>query len=370
MNRRAATATLLAAALGASACKERATQPSSPDAAPPAGGLGAEQATRVVARIDDRVITLGDFARALERMDQFDRLRYQTKERRRELLGEMIDVELLADEARRRGLDKDPETADAIRAVLRDAMLAEARVGLPTPAELPADEVRAYYEHNQDKFSEPERRRVAAIVVADKREAEKILREAQKAKSPADWGELFFKHSLTAPKTRSGGNPAELAGDLGIVGPPDDPRGDNPRVPAPARAMTFKLDGVGTVAGELVEAEGKQYILRLNGVTPPHRRSLAEADRSIRVLLVQEKMQQRERALEDELRKKYPVEVDDKALAAVKMPSGMDRWFAMDTSMWPDAEQGATAAGTTAPHALGADGGTANADAPRANGGR
>lgn len=369
MNRRAATAALLAAALGASACKEPANQPS-PDAAPPAGGLGAEQAARVVARIDDRAITLGDFARALERMDQFDRLRYQTKERRRELLGEMIDVELLADEARRRGLDKDPETADAIRAVLRDAMLAEVRAGLPTPAELPADEVRAYYEHNEGKFSEPERRRVAAIVVADKREAEKILKEAQKAKSPADWGELFFKYSLTAPKTRGGGNPAELAGDLGIVGPPDDPRGDNPRVPAPARAMAFKLDGVGSVAGELVEAEGKQYILRLNGVTPPHRRSLAEADRSIRVLLVQEKMQERERALEDELRKKYPVQVDDKALASVKMPSGMDRWFTMDTSMWPDAEQGAADAGAPASHDLGADAGAADARATRADGGR
>ena len=52
--------------------------------------LSPEQATRTLAKVGDRVITLGDFAATLERMDQFDRLRYQTKERRKELLDEII----------------------------------------------------------------------------------------------------------------------------------------------------------------------------------------------------------------------------------------------------------------------------------------
>ncbi len=60
--------------------------------------------------------------------------------------------------------------------------------------------------------------------------------------------------------------------------------------------------------------------MRLNGVTPPHKRTLAESDRAIRVLLIQEKMAERERALEDDLRKKFPVQIDEGALAAVKVP--------------------------------------------------
>jgi peptidyl-prolyl cis-trans isomerase C len=346
MNRGAALLALLSAAL--LGCNEAAVKPPPPDAGTPAGGLTAEQAARVVARVDDRAITLGEFAKALERMDHFDRLRYQSKERRRELLREMIDVELLAAEAKRRGIDKDPETDDAVRLILREAMLAEVRKGLPSHEQIPEADVRAYYDANADKFDEPERRRVAAIVIADKKEAAKVLKEAQKIKNPVEWGELFFKHSATAPKSRGASNPAELAGDLGIVGPPEDAKGANPKVPKEVRAAVFKLDGVGSIGADLVEAEGRQYIIRLNGITAPHRRTLAEAKRSIRVLLVQEKMQQRERALEEELRKKFPVQIDDQALATVKVPAEMDHWYAMDSSMWSRGDEGAPASAASA----------------------
>ena len=49
------------------------------------------------------------------------------------------------------------------------------------------------------------------------------------------WGDIFAKNSITAPKGKNAGNPAELAGDLGIVGPMSDPRGGNPRVPDAVR---------------------------------------------------------------------------------------------------------------------------------------
>jgi hypothetical protein len=319
-------------ALLAAACNDPALKPPPVDAGPPVGGLTAEQAARVVAKVGDRTITLGDFARTLERMDQFDRLRYQSKERRRELLEEMIDVELLAAEAKKQGIDKDPEAQDAIRVILRDAVMAEARQGLPAPAQIPEQEVRAYYDAHLDKFTEPERRRVAAIVMSDKNAAQKVLKDALKVKTPAEWGELFFKHSLTAPKTRGPTNPAELAGDLGIVGPLDDKKGGNDRVPDAVRAEAYKLKAVGDVAVDLVEVEGRQFIVRLNGITAAHKRSLPEADRAIRVLIVQERLAERERALEDELRKKFPVEIDEKALATVRVPSGVEK---AETAVWP-----------------------------------
>jgi peptidyl-prolyl cis-trans isomerase C len=311
---------LVALAALAAGCDESAVKVIPADAGPAAAGLTPEQAARVVAKAGDRTITLGDFARTLERMDQFDRLRYQSKDRRRELLEEMIDVELLAAEAKRVGVDKEPETQEAIRGILRDALLAQAREGVPVPADITTEQVRAYYEAHLDKFSEPERRRVAAIVMTDRKEAQKVLKDAQKAKGPIEWGELFFKHSLTAPKTRGPTTPSELAGDLGIVGPMDDAKGGNARVPDAVRAAAFKLKVVGEIGADLVEIDGKQYVVRLNGVTAAHKRSLAEADRAIRVLLIQEKAQEHERALEDELRKKFPVEIDERALAAVKVP--------------------------------------------------
>src|SRR6185436_11343208 len=144
----AATAACLA--LG---CNESALK-TAPDGGAPALGLSGEQASRVLAKVGDRTITVGDFARTLERMDQYDRFRYQSKERRRELLSEMVDVELLAAEARRRGLDKAPEAQEGIRQLLRDAVLAEARRGAPAPAEISPDEIRRYYDSHQEKFTE------------------------------------------------------------------------------------------------------------------------------------------------------------------------------------------------------------------------
>src|SRR5215471_15161835 len=135
---------ILAAAL-VGGCNERALAKKG-DAGVVPGGLTAEQAALVVAKVGERTITLGDYAATLERMDQFDRLRYQSPERRRELLEEIIDAELLAEDARQKKLDQTPETQQAVRQVLRDALLAEARHGLPAPADLPADEVRGYFE--------------------------------------------------------------------------------------------------------------------------------------------------------------------------------------------------------------------------------
>ena len=371
MNRRPAHAllVLLGAATLIAGCNDapiKAQQTG--DAGPPVAGLNAQDAARVIARVGDRPITLGEYAQTLDRMDPFDRLRYQTKERRRELLNEMINVELLAAEAKRRGLDKEPETEDAVRTILRDAMLTESRMDLPTPAEIPAADVSAYFEANADKFSEPERRRVAAVVLADKKDAPKILKEAQKITTGAAWGDLFAKYSTTAPKGKNAGNPAELAGDLGIVGPMSDAKGGNPRVPDAVRAAAFALPAVGAVSADVVEAEGKLYIVRLNGITPPHRRTLGESERSIRVLLLQERMLKKERDLEAELRKKYPVQIDDQALAQVKVPSGMDRWFAMDSKMWPQGDE-APPAGSAVPAVEAADAG-APPPAPKPDGGR
>ena len=130
---------------------------------------------------------------------------------------------------------------------------------------------------------------------------------------------------MTAPKHKGPTNPAELAGDLGIVGPMEDPRGNSAKMPDSVRAAAFKLKEVNDVAPELVEAEGRFFIVRLNGTNPPHKRTLGQADKAIRVLLVQEKLAARDRALEEELRKKFPVQIEAAALtrqAAARLRQG------------------------------------------------
>lgn len=295
------------------------------DAGPPPAGLSPEQAARVVAKVGDRTITLGDYATTLERMDQFDRLRYQTKEARRELLKEMVDVELLAQEARKRKLDEQPATQAAVRQILGEALLSDVRSSLPAPAELTAEEVRAYYDAHRDDFREPERRRVSAIVVKDAKDAKdalETLRKDRKDDGTIDasiWGKLFSERSTATPKGARAA-PADLAGDLGIVGPPDDAKGSNPRVPEAVRRAVFTLAKVGTFTDGPVEDNGRLYLVRLSGLTGAHERSLAEADRTIRVAILKERLEEKERSLEAELRKKFEVSIDDVALAKLAPP--------------------------------------------------
>jgi peptidyl-prolyl cis-trans isomerase C len=313
---------ILAALLAVSACNERAFDKAKAGdgGPPPPGGLTSEQAAQVLARVGDRTITLGDYAATLERMDQFDRLRYQSPERRKELLDEIIDVELLAQDARQKHLDEKPETQQAVRQILRDAILADARRGLPAPADISGDDVRAYYEAHRDDFREPERRRVSHIVVKDKEAANRLVALAKKA-SATQWGELALKHSLDAPKKGGPPEPLELAGDLGIVGAPGDSRGDNPRVPGAVREALFHLGAIGDVYGQPVESERGWHVVRMTGKSEGRERSVSEADRTIRVSILQQKIAEREKALEADLRKQFPVTVDEQALASVRMPS-------------------------------------------------
>jgi len=311
----------VALALGCETKPSTTTAPSASASARPAtDGLTPELAARVLAKVGTHEITLGEYAATLERMDPFERLRYQSPDRRKQLLDELIDLELLAEEARRRGLDKQPETQERVRQMLRDELLAEVRASVPTPNDISEADARRYYDEHRDDFREPERRRVAHIALGSEAEAKAVLEKALVA-SPAEWGKLVESKSKDARGKPSGSLPPELAGDLGIVGPPGHPRGENPNVPEPLRAAVFEIDKLGGVLPRPVAAAGSFHVLRLTGKTDARDRTFADAERSIRVALVQERIRTREAELEQELKKKYPITIDEAQLAKIPVPA-------------------------------------------------
>ena len=314
-------AALLCAGLSAG-CREKPKQtlgPAGSVSAAPAAGLTPELARQVLAKVGEREITLGDYAETLERMDPYERLRYQSPDRRKQLLNEIIQVELLAEEAKRRGLDQLPETQERVRQMLKDELLQDLRQNLPGPAEIPDAEVHAYFDSHHDEFKEPERRRVAHLSLATEVQAKAALQKALGA-SAADWGRLVTQVSLDKPPQSLGPAATELAGDLGIVGPPGHPRGANPHVPEAVRAAVFEIDKLGGVLGHVVAESGHFHVVRMTGRTEARDRSFQDAERTIRVALVQQRIRAREAELEQELRRRYPISVDDEALRQVKVP--------------------------------------------------
>lgn len=313
----------LASGLALAGCKscDNGTGPSAD-----AGGhaeatsLTPEQSRQVLARVGDETITLGDYAAALEHMDQFDRLRYQSKERRKELLDEMITVKLLAKEAAAKGYDKDPAAQQEVRAILRDSMLAEARKDAPTPADVPEADVRAWFEAHRAEYKDPERRRLSVIQLKDEASAKEALAAARKTPGAAQWGELVRSKSVD-PQARAN-VPVDLAGDVGIASPPGDPRGENTRIPEEVRVAGFSIAEVGGIADQVVAAKSRFWVVRLTQKLAAHERTLEEAERSIRVKLAQDKLRAKEDALIADLRKTVKVEVDEAALSSVKVDMG------------------------------------------------
>jgi hypothetical protein len=289
--------------------------------------LTPEQASQVLAKVGARSITLGDFATALERMDPFERMRYQTKDRRQALLDEMINVELLAREAERRGLDRRPETIELVRQFQRDELLAQLRASLPRPADLPAADVSRYYQEHKGEFAEPEQRRGAEIVLADAALARRVLREAAGA-TPDRWSELVQKYAPAAappPGDKTAARPPiDVPGDIGFLSrEPDAPSPAAPNtdapgdVPAPVREALFEIDPAGGVYPELVTVDGRQHVVRLVSLREARQRSLAEVDTQIRLRLIERREAEAKSALIARLRQQTSVNVDEGALERV-----------------------------------------------------
>jgi parvulin-like peptidyl-prolyl isomerase len=296
--------------------KVPARQETPAQSAKPPQGLTPEQAAQVLARVGEKVITLGDYAAALARMDRFERLRYQSPDRRKQLLDELIAVELLADEARRRGLDREPETQMRLDQALRDEVLRQHAESQPGPDAIPAQDVRAYFDEHKQEFDEPERRRISELVVGSAAAAQKILEQAKNASS-TQWGELVRAHSIER-RGAAEALPLELEGDLGVVSAPGKGGANEPRLADEVLKAAFRIDKVGSVWPEPVLVQGRYHVVRLTSRTPARQRTFSEAERSIRVTLAQKRIEASRDQLLDELRKKLPVVVNQQLLATVK----------------------------------------------------
>ena len=313
---------LLLAVPGLGACSKKKSEATTAASASASAGpkpLSPELAKKTLAQVGDRTITLGEYAAALERMDSFERMRYQSPDRRKRLLDEMVEVELLAQEARRRGLDKNEETEERVRQILRDQLLEDLRKSAPAANDIPEAELHAYFDAHKDEFAEPERRRVAAIVLESAAQAKTVLAKAVKA-NPTEWGALVDQFSSQRGPRATPGR-TELAGDLGIVGPPGNARGANPRVPDPVRDAAFKVPNVGDTFPSVIESDKKFYVLRVTSKTDSRARTYEEAQRAIRTAVVQARVDEREKALEKDLRARFPVKVDEAALEKMPMPA-------------------------------------------------
>lgn len=303
--------------LSAVGCKKSTPsneQASGAPAIPSLTRAAPELMDRVLAKVGDQVITLGDYANVLDRMDRFERMRYQTPERRKALLEELINTELLAREAERRGLDKQPETQAYVNQLLADEVRRRLRGTLPEPEELPADEVREYYAAHRDELATPERRRIALLSVASKTHGEKLLAELRDDASLSRWNQLSLAHHVVPAHT--GALPTAVLGDEGFVTAEGD-TAESERLSAAVRKAAFEIAEAGVVP-KLVEDDGLFHLVRVTTIVAAHVPTLEEADTIIRSRLIDQRLSQKEAELHKLLENEAPVEVNEAVISRLK----------------------------------------------------
>ncbi len=222
---------------------------------------------------------------------------------RKESVAQMADAiyirRVLAQRAKEAQLDKQPETAAAVRIasdkVLSDAYWAKIdKENLPDQKLVDA-QVKAAYQANKDKYQAPEQAHVAHILIANKDEAkakEQIEKLRQEAASGADFAKLAKDNS-------SDSNSALKGGDLGLVS-----RGQT----APEfEAAAFALAKPGDLS-PVIKTQFGYHIIKLIEKKPARTMSLEEVKPQLEKQFLQDASQKARRAEVEHINEKTKTE--------------------------------------------------------------
>jgi peptidyl-prolyl cis-trans isomerase C len=216
----------------------------------------AQHTGPVVARIGDEVITADDFKKKLDETSPFLRARYNTAERKKEFLENLIKNELLAQEAMRRGLDKSPAVQEVIKRAAVQELLRQQLDEKLTGADIADADLRKFYEQHLEDYVKPERVRINHLLIATgpgaQGKASRLLREISDRESKGEVNAF----QVVAMKESADPKSAPVGGDVRYLSKVELSRelGD-----AVAEA-SFTLAKAGDKAGPLETPRGFELI--------------------------------------------------------------------------------------------------------------
>ncbi|HSA22820.1 MAG TPA: peptidyl-prolyl cis-trans isomerase, partial [Myxococcota bacterium] len=153
-------------------------------AAGKAGGEGgAAGSGEVVARVGDVTITLAEFEDQLNQQNPLIRARYNSLEQKKKLLDSLVEREAMVLEARRLGLEQDPDMQRGYKKILaRHLVNTEFNGKVVKDLDVPEAELQKYYDENRERYNAPEKVRLYLIFL-EAPAADAAKRKAAKAKA-------------------------------------------------------------------------------------------------------------------------------------------------------------------------------------------
>jgi peptidyl-prolyl cis-trans isomerase C len=280
------------------------------------GNSGPKKSGPVVASGKGITITADEFKARLDEQSPFIRARYSTLERKKEFLDNLIRFEVLAKEAERQGLDKDPEVQLTLRKIMVQKLVQKSFQDQGAGKELPEAELQKYYDEHKDEFNRPRKARVAAIIFnapagAPERAAKVAAAKKALAKVKAEEKKnpMAFQQAVAAFSEDAASK--GVAGDLGFKSADELEKSFGKEVAQAAFALK-----PGEVSGVIEGAQGV-YLVRVAGVQEELSRSFDQVKAQINQKLSRERRTKEFDDLVKKLRDEANVTVDDKALEAV-----------------------------------------------------
>ncbi len=280
-------------------------------------GLTPEQAAKVVAKVGDSTITVGDVTDQINRLSPYIRRRWSAPEKRKEFLDNLIRVELLSKEAERLGLGKDnPEVNRVVNQVMIRLMIKNDLEKEIIPSEIDEATLKKTYEEEQDKYKRPPQVRASQIGLKTKAEAEKLIAEIKENRND----NRFFREQA---KNRSIDEATkERGGDLGYFSESGERHNEEGNVDPTIAAAAWKLDSVGDVYEKPVETSAGFHIVKLTNKRPKLDRSFESVKRMIESRLLREKRKEALDKFVDDLKAKAKIEIFEENLAKIALPAG------------------------------------------------
>jgi peptidyl-prolyl cis-trans isomerase C len=301
----------LAVACGAGCKKdpsEAAPAPNQTAGGPTAPPQSAEELKTPLATIDDVTITLGEFQERINRQSPYIRARYTSLEQKKEFLDSMIRFEVLAKEAMRRGLEKDPEVVRTMKQVMIQKLMRDEFDAKVTADSVGDPEMKAYYDANIAEYVKPEEVRVSAIIIRNRAQADRVAIEARgdAGKTNKGFHDLVTKYSQDEDTKLRGG-------DLRYF---DASTKD---VPANVVKAAFALTNTGDVSQAVDAGNGTWYVLKQTGRRKAMTKSFDDAKPQIRNKLFREKRLKAQTGFVDGLRAKAKIDINETNLAKVRI---------------------------------------------------
>lgn len=252
---------------------------------------------KILARAGDQKITETEFTEHIRSLPR--EFKAIALERRREFLEDMLSERLLVEEAEKRGVQKDPEVQDLLKAARRKIILAKLiEREVDSKLQLGKDEARAYYEAHQEEFMTPLLLRASHILVKTEEEAQSIR---QRVLGGEVFEDLARKHSTDTTASRGG--------DIGFF--------QQGQLVKEFESAAMALEP-GQV-GEVVRSSFGYHVLKLTDRLQPSLREFRAVRGAIEERLISQKRTELLKKFIEKLRSDRKVQLDEKALDALQV---------------------------------------------------